>query len=630
MFRLISGNVQLTFRPALWLQVRNNKGSLGLPSGIQTNNLGAAPSSNVASNNYNLNPIFTRSNSQSAIPSSTSAKVDSFVKTAQRDSLLRDATSHDYQVKYEHFKDLMQTSNQCRADSNHTHPFIVTMLDIGKLLDDAEIRQSLTTRDLFNFSENLNYCVYLNRTHRLEKRNNRDSDLKNDDFKYEVHLRNLVTKYSDFVVSGEFNLILDIRSLLALLFSMSQYLLYPEMINLWESGVGNSKVAPIYLNDRVLGVILPIAYDNQRFTYEEIMNIFELNTKNSEQVHYELLCSMGKIAISAGDYSRGLDSLESLLQPYESKKLSNYHRSKILTSLGDLHLAFIGSCKDIKIAKHFFDKVIDQDLPYTVLLKTPHIQSLLNNCFELDEPFDSIVYFWKTTLEHYNKEKRRNNLNSRYSILNNTFFSIFFKLYPSLNPESFGKLRELIAIYANIKPIDEVFLNTIISNYSWNDKKVLEQLMENYSIYNVNRTPVSYRICLKKTGEISEYTDEEILEKWNQSLQQLDDLNFNYIPVADWAALRDATILAPSSAGRKNFYLAVVDKYKNYIQNEQNLQRFLFWWSKKTDHFADIRKLSSNEPIKLNLNIEVPQFTHLRPNIDYVKASKLILSGSGK
>lgn len=605
---------------------------MGLPSGIQTQNIGS-PANSASNNNYNLNPIFTRSNSQASVSGNTNSKVDAFVRKAQRDPILRDVTNHDHNVKNDHFRDLLQTSNQYKLNSRQAHGFVVTLLDLGKLLDDAEVRQSLTTKELSNFAENLNYCVYINRTNRLEKNNNRDSDLKNDDFKNEVHLRNLVTKLSDLIISGEFNQILEIRTVLFLLYAMSQYLLYPEMINLWESGVNNSMVAPIYLNDRILGVILPIAYDCQRFTYEEIMNIFELNTKNSKLIHYELLCSMGKIAISAGDYSRGLDSLESLLQPYEANKLGNHHRSKILAALGDLHLAFIGSCKDIKIAKHFFDKVIENDLPYSVLLKTPHVQSLLNNCFELEEPFDSIIYFWRTTLNHYNKEKRKNSLNSRYSILNNTFFTIFFKIYPELNAQSFNKLRELIAIYASIKPIDEVFLNTIITNYSWGDKNVLEQLIENYSIYEVNRTPVSYRICLKKTGEIADYTNGEILQKWTESLQHLDSINFNYIPVADWAALRDATILSPFSDTRKNFYLAVVDKYKNYIQNEQNLQRFIFWWSKKGEHFADIKKLSYPSRDGQNyqeLDIQIPTFSHLRPNIDYVKLSTSILNGSGR
>jgi hypothetical protein len=337
---------------------------------------------------------------------------------------------------------------------------------------------------------------------------------------------------------------------------------------------------------------------------------------------------MGKIAIAAGDYSRGLDSLESILQLYENAQ-QLHNKSKILASLSDLHLSFIGSCKDIKISKHFFDKVVHYDLPYRVKLKVPHIQSLLENCYEQNEPMDNILYFWRASIAHYNTENVLV-LNSRYAILNNALFSIFFKKYPELNEDSFNKLREIIAMYAESKPIDEVFLNTIVGNYSWDSKEVLEQIIENYDVYNVKRTPVSYRVCLKKTGLLESYSNEEILQKWNASLQHLDLNKFTYIPVADWAALRDATILSKYKDARKEFYLSVLDKYKDYIQDHRSCIRFVRYWIKRKDVAADIDRVALKEPhtFDCDIDIQVPQFRHLRKNIDYVKeVQKIRASG---
>ena len=432
-------------------------------------------------------------------------------------------------------------------------------------------------------------------------------------------LKQAVLHLGELITNGEFKAILNAPTLLFLFYLMKQFQLYPEMIHLWENGVNDQETGQVYLDEKILAVILPVTFEQNRFTYEEILHIYELNTEKLDKVGHELLTSMGKIAIAAGDYSRGLDSLESILQLYEKAQQLHY-KNKILASLSDLHLSFIGTCKDIKISKHFFDKVVHYDLPYRVKLKVPHIQSLLEICYEQNEPMDNILYFWRASIAHYNTEQQLV-LNSRYAILNNALFTIFFKKYPELNEESFSKLREIIAMYAESKPIDEVFLNTIIGNYSWDSKEVLEQIIENYDVYNVKRTPVSYRVCLKKTGLLESYSNEEILQKWNASLKHLDENKFTYIPVADWAALRDATILSHFKDARKEFYLSVLDKYKDYIQDHRSCIRFVRYWIKRKDVAADIARVALPEPqtFDCDIEIQVPQFRHLRKNINYVK-----------
>ena len=620
MFRLLSANTQQTLRPAILLKVRSNKANISLPSSsIQVNPPSPA--------HYNLTCQFTRHNSSASSQKTKSSKVDAFVNKAQRDPVLREALDSEANSKLNYFKEQLSLAFQYRSakDRDSQRAFVATVDNLFKAFEDESLRSSYSSRDLYSYTQILNFSVYHNRTNRLSSSRNRDSDqYQNENLHDEVLIKSAVLNLSETIISGEFNKILNANILLYLFYSMKQFQLYPEMLNLWENGVNDGETGKLFLNEKILAVILPIAYEQKRFSYEEILHIYELNTKELSTVQHELLCSIGKIAIGSGDYSRGLDSLEALLQLYESKQQSTQH---VLASLGELHLNFIGSCKDIKISKHFFDKVVQYDLPYYVCLKVPYIQSLLQNCFELNESLDNIIYFWKSTITHYSNEKNSAGLNSRYSILNNTFFTIFFKIYPTLNAESFNKLREVIALYAEIKPVDEVFLNTIIGNYSWGDKNVLEQLIENYSIYNVKRTPVSYRICLKKTGELPQYTNEDILIKWNDSLQHLDQNGFNYIPIADWAALRDATILSNSGSDRKDFYLAVANQYKDYIQDQRSCIRFVKYWLKKREHLKSFSTLTfgSDADFSNEVDIVVPQFRHLKPNINYQKISSKII-----
>ncbi|CUM65165.1 uncharacterized protein PRCAT00002793001 [Priceomyces carsonii] len=627
LFRIISTNAQLGLRPVILLKVRPNKGGLLAPSSLQLNSSSASL--------YALNQALTRSNSNVSngniqTPKHLSSNVDAFLAKAQRDPLLRDVIDSERESKLHYFQEQLNSAHQYRTrkDLDGKRAFANTVQNVFNLFDDKELRGSLNSKDLFQYAHLLSFSVYHNRTSRLTGSKNRDSDqYHSENLHDELLLKSAVLNTSDIVMSGELNKILNANILLFVFFAMLQFLMHPEMINLWENGVTDNEVGHLYLNEKILAVILPVAFDSKKFSYEEILHIYDLNTKDIEVVYHELLTSIGKIAIRAGDYSRGLDSLESLLQQFEARSKD---QRKVLSSLGDLHLSFIGSCKDIKIARHFFDKVIQFDLPYPVKLKVPHIQSLLENCYESDEPFDNILYFWKSTIKHYQNENKGMLLNSRYSILNNTFFQIFFKKYPSMNEESFEKLKEVIRVFSEIKPIDEVFLNTIIGNYSWGDKAVFEQLVLNYSIYNIRRTPVSYRICLKKTGDIPDYTNEEILGKWNESLKNLDDSKFTYIPIADWAALRDSTILSPKSSERKDLYLSIVQKYKDYIQDERSCVRFIRNWMKRPEHFKDLALLAldKNPEIKNFIEIDIPHFNLLRPCINYNDTVSKVLNNN--
>lgn len=647
MFRLLY-NAPQSLRPAL-LKVRsglNPQKSAQTPGGNPSQLLqqqrsitgtpGQQPRTKHNNNHKNNNNNNNNRNSRQAGHQGRDrpSVIDSLNFKSPQDPIILEALNHEYRRKLDYFDEQLALAFQYYKNPKLERELVACVHNTVQLMDEDLFRPLLSTKDLNLYLSCLNNATFAARSSRLRSSRNRDSDnYNNANLQHDVMLKTALIKMSEWIAQGEFKEVLNELCLRNLFYTMLQFKLQPEMIQLWENGVNDEVTGKLYLGQLALAVILKVAFEEGRFTYEEVLQIFETTqkkvdnnneNKNSSKISHELLSSIGRISIAAGDYSRGLDSLESLLAIFESQPR---HRNLILHSLAELHLAFIGSCKDLTIAQHFFDKIVDGNLPYKVRLKVPYVHSLLENCYELDAPFEKLEYFWKRTIDHYNVTSGNEAANSRYSNLNNAFFGLFFKKYPQLTEESHEKLKLIISTYTNTKVVDEIFLNTVISNYSWNDKQVLEQLMQSYSVYNVKRTPVSYRICLKKTGMIQEYTSEEILNKWNESLQFLDDQKFSYIPIADWAALRDSTILSQYSTERKNLYLAVADKYKDYIQDYRTCVRFCKHWLKQLEHFRDIRKLSDpNNSFECDVSIEIPQFLHLRKNIDFNVLSREILS----
>lgn len=612
MFRLIASNSQSGLRPVLLRKVRSNKNGLLLPGSTTPIDFDIAPRAQLSRNN-------------SSSSSQPLKNADRYFAKAKVDPLFKGAVQNR-DPKLNHFEELVVAAEQANPgnDAFLRKRYYETLSEVFKYFKDDSVKETLSRKALELYANLLNSLVFKNRTSRLSGSNNRDSDKYQDStLNMDVLLKGAILEFADNIINGHFKSSLDISALRILLFAMGQFKAFPEMISLWEAGVNDEEVSKIYLSHGVLAPILPIAYSEKRFTYEQILQIYELNSKGSNQkFQYTLVEAMGKIAIKAGDYSRALDALEHLLKLYESKPPNQL---RVLSSLSELHLSFIGSCKDIKIAKHFFDKVIDRDLPYRVVLKVSHVRSLLENCADVNEPFSSLMYFWKVTLKHYTRETRTKQelMNARYATLNNALFSKFFQMFPVLTEESYNKLKELISVYASIMPVDEYLLNTIISNYTWNDRVVFQQLIDNYDVYNVARTPVAYRVALKKLGEIKEFGNEEILKFWNDSMVHLDNEGYRYIPIADWAALRDATIMSSNADTRTEFYLKMLDTYKDFHQDERALQRFAKYWMNKAMQVGDVARVSFGETDFADATeIVVPKFTNLSQNVDYKKTTE--------
>lgn len=606
MFRLIASNTQSGLRPVLLRKVRGNSGLKLAP------NVNLEPSYECQ-NHYAVQ--IARSNSTKSTTSSVSNNLN--LNLAILDTTF--AARRDSE-KVDEFKDLLQKVGKKRPINGRGRADILR--DLQQLFTDDEVKAGLTSDQIQRYAEFLDNFMYQNRRHRLSSSLNRDSDhYQNYTLNNDIALKSAILDIADGVIRGVLQENISSRGLYHLFQAMLQSEVSTELIELWEAGVNSKdKVNQLFLKHDILSIVLPVAYKSKRFSYQDVLKIYEFNTKG-KHVLCSLMTAMGKIAIQAGDNSRGLDNLESLMKVFEE---SPHKLNVVLHSLGDLHLLFIGDCQDIKIAKHFFDKVVNAELPYKVVLRAPYVANLLQNSFDTNVPFSTIANIWKLAIDYYTKRGFDAALNSKYAIVNNTFFKIFFKVYPELNEEAYNTLKQLIATYS--KPVDEILINSIIGNYHWNDKVVFKQLVENFEIHGVQRTPVSYRVCLKKMGEIGDFTNEEILAQWYESLAFLDKQGFNYIPIADWAALRDSTIMSAHADKRTSFYLKVLDAFKNFHQDDKACLRFVRWYTVRDQAVSKIAPLSLENKVNIDcdIDVEVPSYRSLRENVNYKAATQLL------
>ncbi|CAI5758154.1 unnamed protein product [Candida verbasci] len=476
--------------------------------------------------------------------------------------------------------------------------------------------------DLYHYSNNL-FTTALNlRRNRLSGSRNRDKDDFRGD-KDDILVQKALLHLTEVIADGKLNHILSPHSLFKIFSTLLQYSLDNEIINLWEQGVSlpDEKIGKYYLSHQVLSVVIQVAYKSKKFQYDEIKSIYDMSTNESDQIHPFLIDQMGQIAISEGDYNRGLDAIETLMNSYE--KTPGF--TPILGGLAQLHLSFIGNCKDLSISKRFFEKALNstQGLPYLVTLKAPYMVQFLKNCEEQGDSFDEILNLWtRIAKDYYDNEK---DMTAKIASVNNAFFKIFFKRFPEINDEA---LEQLKIIFQKTPKIDQVFLNTLISQFSYHDKELFEDILTSYDRFDVPKSLVTERIVLKKAGEI-DFSVEEILNKWNNVLKTLDSEGMTYIANADWSAIRQATVLSETqkSSERDGLYYSIVKAYKNYMQNDDAALKSLRMWIKIPDIYKVMSTITSEEDpiIENEVQIIKPQFKNLRENINYRAVTKKIV-----
>ncbi|CDR40125.1 CYFA0S04e04126g1_1 [Cyberlindnera fabianii] len=376
-----------------------------------------------------------------------------------------------------------------------------------------------------------------------------------------------------------------------LLTSLKELKLESEALSLWTSSMERESLKKTFLRPKVVGVLLPMMY-NSGSNFEDLQALFE--ESRSIQSHPHLVSGMIKTCLAAGHVQQALDLFNDLAS--NSSKES-------YPALIDVHLSFIGDCKNTGIAAIMFNKAINREMPYKFTLHVNSVKQFLENIWTEDQNFEMVYEKWNDATRFYG----RNIHHGISSSLNNTFFDIFFEKYANDKAAGLLRLKEIIAVYNDIKPIDEPFFNIIISKCTvWKDKETIDTLYGAYALYNLQKTEVSRRIYLKSLGSIKNVSEEEILASWYELIQHNDAEGYKYIANADWAALRDATFASDES--RVELYAKILKQYQWFCRDEGQWRRL--------HNIVNIYPIL--EPYLKNLgtldasSVKVPQLTNMR------------------
>lgn len=160
--------------------------------------------------------------------------------------------------------------------------------------------------------------------------------------------------------------------------------------------------------------------------------------QSKEFIHPNLYSGLIKVFIKAEDYEKALSLFGQLC---EKAEVRNYGY------LIETHLSFIGDSKNLTLAESFFDKIINDEMPYKIILQVSTVNSFLQNIWKAQNDFDHVYRIWEKAVKFYGNTVNPGILSS----LNNTFFTIFFENYINDNINGFRKLQEIITFYSGVK-----------------------------------------------------------------------------------------------------------------------------------------------------------------------------------
>ncbi len=376
-----------------------------------------------------------------------------------------------------------------------------------------------------------------------------------------------------------------------LLTSLKELKLDQEAVAVWSGAMKVETLKDTFLQPRVVGVLLPLMFEAGT-PFEDVNALFQESRKATVQLHQNLAIGMIKTCLAANQDTQALTLFTELCQDAKHGKVPY---------MIEAHLTFIGDCKDLNIAGSFFEKAINREMPYRLNLQVNSVKSYLNNIWEETGDFNRVVDAWTKATTFYG----RNIHHGISSSLNNMFFEIFFKKYEGDRIAGLAHLKDIIAVYNDIKPIDEPFFNIIISKCGvWGDKETIDSLYKAYDIYRVKKTQISRRIYLKVLGSVNS-TEEEILSSWYDMLRFADYEGSTYIANADWAAIRDATVNSKTNQ-RNLLYCQIFKKYGAYCRDARQFKKL-------KQNFEDSANGSLMDLAQIDdSNVQLVDFTSIR------------------
>ncbi|QPG75475.1 hypothetical protein FOA43_002830 [Brettanomyces nanus] len=394
-----------------------------------------------------------------------------------------------------------------------------------------------------------------------------------------------------------------------------------EAVHIWETGKNSRKLHHLFTSEPVLGSIFPFLVESGDFDFQEVWDMYsriKASKGPDEKLHNELQVGMIRVCLFKSKTNDALQIFKQLTgdvySTFNAKGVDPPINVKSYMTMA--HLSFIGFCKDIDTADYFFSDAVSESMPYLTPLQLNFIKKYLANTWQVTHDYQRVKKIWLITWKHY--ESRRTSNSSVSSSLNDSFLSVFFDKYRQFSPEAFVELQQLIQDYNQIRPIDEPFINVLLSKSTgWHNADVFQYILSSANdAPHFSKTNVFYRCCLKATGSV-EITSDNILSLFRQLLANNVASGMKYIAHADWVALRDATVNSPqlfsfSNPGERiDLYFKLWKICSPFFISLENFKNYIYKDVKLNYNYSRIYQQMPN--IRSD-DIEIPEVNLLRRN----------------
>ncbi|KAG7665729.1 RMD9 [[Candida] subhashii] len=441
---------------------------------------------------------------------------------------------------------------------------------------------------------------------------NPSSEDRNRRMQIELATKEAILSFSEIIKQGKIDHLLSEKLVTYALKGFHRYRLHREIVDMWERGIADELLQHLYMSPWNFARVIPAASIMKRFTYEEIVQIYEKLTDDTPLIPV-LAGPMGALAVQNGDYTRAMDILEKLLD-YEGR--SDQDNKVAFRASAEIHNALVGECTDLATATSFFEKAVyeSKSLPYDVQLRTLNINQFFSRCLEEGVPFDDIITYYNDT---YRSVVSKSLAPSSYEGLNWHFFSLFFKNFPEPTEQARDKLWGILKNHPEISP---KILHIVISKCAWENSKFLQELFDSLEYFGFKKDLFLCKSILRGHSKI-QCSNEQILKLWNELLCKLDENKEICIPNTYWFSFRDAALASEYSAERYKLFLEVTKTYKDYMLDNESCRKFMEDMSKGYPSVYDeLCRIATEEDADFgydNGKIEVPEFKNLKPNVNF-------------
>lgn len=392
-----------------------------------------------------------------------------------------------------------------------------------------------------------------------------------------------------------------------------------EAVHIWETGRKNPLLNHLFTSEPVLGSIFPFLVESGDFDFNEIWQMYnniKISKNNNEKLHNELQVGMIRVCLFKNQTNDALSIFKQLTSDvynsFNNKGIEPPINVKSYMTMA--HLSFIGFCKDIDTADYFFNDAVNESMPYLTPLQLNFIKKYLLNTWEITNNYEKVKKIWLITWNHYENKKTSNS--SVSSSLNDAFLSIFFKKYPTFSNESFTELKQVIDDYNSIRPIDEPFINVLLSKSTcWHNSEVFEYILNTANSNQFSKTNVFYRCCLKACGSV-DLDSLSILTLFRNLLANNASNGMKFIAHADWVALRDATVNSPylssfkSVNDRIDLYFKLWKICSSSFISLENFKSYILKDVKLNYNYTRIFQQMAN----IKADVEIPEIAYFENN----------------